>query len=193
MRRFRISNPISVAVAVARPVVSVDAILYAIAFATLTAFGAQIRIPVPGSDVPYTLQSLAVLVTGFTLAPATAAAAMILYLAFGAAGLPVFMPGSAGLFGATGGYLFGFVFAALSISLVRGQSTSTVRLIVAGLTGLTVLFACGLAWRTIYAMIFGLDAGLLLAAGVVPFIPKAIVELLLAVTLTKVENQYRDR
>lgn len=193
MRRFRISNPISVAVAAARPVVSVEAIICAVAFATLTAFGAQVKIPVPGSDVPYTLQSLAVLMTGLTLSPATAAGAMLLYLACGAVGLPVFMPGSTGLLGATGGYLFGFVFAALSISLVRGQSATTVRLIVAGLTGLAVLFACGLAWRMVYAIIFGLDAGLLLAAGVVPFIPKAVVELLLAVAMTKVENQYRDR
>jgi biotin transport system substrate-specific component len=193
MRRFRISNPINVAVAAARPVVSVEAILYAIAFATLIAFGAQVRIPFPGSDVPYTLQSLAVLVTGLTLAPSAAAAATILYLACGVAGLPVFTPGSAGLFGATGGYLFGFAFAALTISLVRGPSTSTVRLIVAGSTGLVVLFACGLAWRYVYAIIFGLDAGALLATGVVPFIPKAIVELLLAVALTKVGNQYRDQ
>lgn len=176
----------SQAAAVVRPVVSAEALLYAIAFAALTAFGAQVRIPVPDSDVPYTLQSLAVLVTGFTLNPVVAASAMIIYLACGAAGLPVFMPGSPGLLGATGGYLFGFVFVALTISLLRGRSTSVTRLIGAGLAGLAVLFLCGLAWRFVYAKIFGLDVGWYLAAGIVPFLPKAAIELLLAVSIAKV-------
>lgn len=134
-----------------------------------------------------TLQSLAVLMAGFVLGPIAACSAMLLYLGCGAVGLPVFAAGSAGLFGATGGYLVGFVFAALTISLIRGsRQASVVRLSFAGLAGLCVLFAFGLAWRYVYAMISGLDAGPLLAAGVVPFVPKAIVELLLAVSLTKV-------
>lgn len=165
--------------------ISARFVLAVLAFAALTAIGAQVRIPVPWSDVPMTLQSMAVLMAGLTLAPVAAASAMLVYLACGAAGLPVFAPQSAGLFGATGGYLVGFVFAALTISLLRGQSTSTTRLIGAGLAGFAVLFAFGLAWRFVYATISGLDAGLLLAAGVVPFIPKAIVELLLAVSLAK--------
>lgn len=157
-----------------------------LAFAALTALGAQVRIPVPWSDVPMTLQSLAVLIAGFTLGPIAACSAMLLYLACGAAGLPVFAPGSAGLFGATGGYLVGFVFAALTISLLRGRrEASAGRLLISGAAGLMVLFAFGLAWRYVYAMISGLNPGALLAAGVVPFIPKAIVELLLAVTMTK--------
>jgi len=180
-------------VAVARPIISVEALLHAIAFATLTAFAAQIKIPIPGTDVPYTLQSLAVLMTGLTLSPSVAAGSMLLYLGCGAAGLPVFSPGSAGLFGATGGYLFGFVFAALIISLLRGQSSSLSRLVTAGLAGLGVLFACGLAWRMAYAIILGLDAGSLLAAGVVPFVPKAVVELLLAVSITKVAQGAQSR
>jgi biotin transport system substrate-specific component len=166
--------------------------LSVLGFATLAALGAQVRIPIPWSDVPMTMQSFAVVLAGLTLSPAAAVASMVLYLAFGAAGLPVFTQGSAGMFGATGGYLFGFVFAALTISLVRGRSGSMVRLILAGGAGLGVLFACGLAWRYVYAMIFGLDAGWYLAAGVVPFLPKAIVELLLAVSVTNVWNQYRS-
>lgn len=195
MRRRAIShlNNLAVAVAKARPVVSVEELLQIVAFALLVAFGAQVRFPVPESDVPYTLQSLAVLITGFTLSPFAAAGTMILYLACGAAGLPVFMPGSTGLFGATGGYLVGFLFAALTVSLLRGQSTSSVRHLLAGAAGLTVLFVFGLAWRLVYAIILGLDAGSLLAAGVVPFLAKAAVELLLAVSIAKVCHQYRER
>jgi hypothetical protein len=76
--------------------------LSVIGFAAFTALGAQVRVPVPWSDVPMTLQSLAVLMVGFTLGPVAACSAMLLYLGCGAAGLPVFAPGSAGLFGATG-------------------------------------------------------------------------------------------
>ena len=59
---------------------------------------ALVRIPVPGTDVPMTLQLLAVLVVGFSMSPWRAAAAMALYVACGAAGLPVFA-GSGGLAG----------------------------------------------------------------------------------------------
>lgn len=143
------------------------------------------RVPVPWTDVPMTLQSFAVLLAGLMLAPGAAVSAMALYLVCGIAGLPVFAPHSAGLSGATGGYLVGFVFAALTITLVRGRTANAGWLLGAGLAGLVVLFGFGLAWRWVYATIAGLDAGPLLAAGVVPFIPKAIVELLLAVSVTK--------
>lgn len=170
------SNPRAIS---ARWVVSV------LAFAAMTALGAQVRVPVPWTDVPMTLQSFAVLLAGLMLAPRAAVSAMVIYLVCGIAGLPVFAPHSAGLYGATGGYLVGFVLSALTISLVRGQSSGAGRLVGAGLAGLVVLFGCGLAWRWVYATIIDLDAGPLLAAGVVPFIPKAIVELLLAVSVTK--------
>jgi|CXWL01.1.fsa_nt_gi biotin transport system substrate-specific component len=143
-----------------------------------------------------TLQSLAVLMAGFTLGPVAACSAMLLYLGCGAAGLPVFAPGSAGLFGATGGYLVGFVFAAMTISVLRGRQQASVgRLLFSGATGLSVLFAFGLAWRFVYATIFWLDTGFTVSSGLIPFLPKAIVELLLAVSLTKVwdQHQYRDR
>lgn len=166
--------------------------LSVLGFAMLAALGAQVRVPVPWSDVPMTMQSFVVVLAGLTLSPAAAVSSMILYLACGAAGLPVFAQGSAGIFGATGGYLVGFVVAALAISLVRGRSGSMIRLILAGGAGLAVLFGCGLAWRHAYAIILGLDAGGYLPAGVVPFLPKAIVELLLAVSITKMWNQYRS-
>src|SRR5438128_11559623 len=74
--------------------------------ATLVAAAAQISIPLPGTPVPMTLQPLAVLLVGGLLGPGLGSSALILYLALGAAGLPVFtpygVPGLARLLGPTG-------------------------------------------------------------------------------------------
>src|SRR5258705_10167007 len=75
------------------------------------ALSAQFALPIPGSPVPLTLQPFVVVLAGLLLGPADAAAAMVVYLVAGAAGLPVFAPmgapGLARLLGPTGGYLLG--------------------------------------------------------------------------------------
>src|SRR5712664_4504024 len=60
--------------------------------ALLVAAAAQVSVPLPGTPVPMTLQPLAVLLVGGLLGPRLGAFSMILYLAMGAAGLPVFTP-----------------------------------------------------------------------------------------------------
>src|SRR5437879_11460869 len=77
---------------------------------------AKVTVPLPFTPVPLTLQNFGVLVVGLVLGPRRAFAALALYLAEGAAGLPVFNPagpgGIAQLFGATGGYLLAYPFVA---------------------------------------------------------------------------------
>src|SRR3954465_8113509 len=86
--------------------------------ALLVAAAAQVSIPLPGTPVPMTLQPMAVLLVGGLLGARLGARSMILYLAMGAAGLPVFtpsailLPGVGRLFGATGGYLLAYPVAA---------------------------------------------------------------------------------
>src|SRR2546425_10969844 len=85
--------------------------------AVLVAAAAQVSIPLLGTPVPMTLQPMAVLLVGGLLGPRLGALSMILYLAMGAAGLPVFTPtlplvGVARLFGPHGGYLVGYPIAA---------------------------------------------------------------------------------
>ena len=85
--------------------------------ALLVAAAAQISIPLPGTPVPMTLQPMAVLLVGGLLGAPLGALSMILYLAMGAAGLPVFTPtvplvGIARLVGPTGGYLLAYPVAA---------------------------------------------------------------------------------
>lgn len=86
-----------------------------VAGALAVAVGAQLSVPVPGSPVPQSLQTLAVVVVGGVLGWGRGVAALVLYLALGASGLPVFAEGAAGverLWGPTAGYLWGFVVGA---------------------------------------------------------------------------------
>jgi biotin transport system substrate-specific component len=161
----------------------------------MVSVSAQVRVPVPGSDVPMTLQPLAVLLTGFLLPPARAAGAMLLYLLLGAAGMPVFAPGSAGLGGATGGYLAGFLAGAWLVSMVAGgREAGFRRLVLAGTVGILSIFALGTMWRMVLALSFGWFGGDLLpavATGVLPFIAKGAVELALAVMLVVSVRRWR--
>src|SRR4051794_7179538 len=83
--------------------------------ALVVALSPQVLVPVPFSPVPMTLQPLAVLAVGGLLGPAAGLSALILYIALGALGLPVFAAGGSGLMhllGPTGGYLLAFPVAA---------------------------------------------------------------------------------
>jgi len=91
--------------------------------ALLVAAAAQVSIPLPGTPVPITLQPMAVLLVGGLLGARFGALSMILYLAMGASGLPVFTPtvpllGIARLFGPTGGYLLAYPVAAYAVGAI---------------------------------------------------------------------------
>jgi biotin transport system substrate-specific component len=116
---------------------------------------ARITVPLPGDPVPLTLQNFGVLVVGLVLGPRRAFAAMVVYLAEGAAGLPVFNPtgpgGVAQLLGPTGGYLmsYPFVAAVAGFLVERGRKTFA-RAAVASLAAEILLFAVGLSWLRIW-------------------------------------------
>src|ERR1700712_1911317 len=90
--------------------------VFAVVATGLMALAAHISLPLPFSPVPLILTPFAVLLIGMVLGPLTAFSAMVLYLAEGAMGLPVFSPqgpgGVAQLLGPTAGYLFAYPFAA---------------------------------------------------------------------------------
>lgn len=84
-----------------------------------------IVIPMPPSG--FTLMTVTVSLMGFMLTPLQAALSMTVYLLMGLIGLPVFSGGTSGpgkLFGVTGGYYFGFLLAAVFISLLKGKDIS---------------------------------------------------------------------
>jgi biotin transport system substrate-specific component len=99
-------------------------VFWIVVFAILTAIGA--RVEIPHQPVPFTLQTFFVLLAGAFLGVRNAVLSQLLYLAMGAAGLPVFSIWSGGvmkLFGPTGGYLLSFPVAAF----VVGAMIHTVR------------------------------------------------------------------
>ncbi len=116
---------------------------------------AKVTVPLPFTPVPLTLQNFGVLVVGLVLGPRRAFAALALYLAEGAAGLPVFNPaglgGIAQLFGPTGGYLLAYPFVAglAGFLIERGRKTFA-RAAVGGLAAEILLFAVGLTWLAIW-------------------------------------------
>ena len=152
--------------------------------AAFTAVAAQITIPL--EPVPFTLQVLAVILTGLLLGPRYGALAMGIYLLVGAVGVPVFAGFRGGLgvlFGDTGGYLLAYPLAAALAGLAAGAATNAPRrraLVVGflwGCAGLAVIYALGATWLAILA---GLSPGAALAAGVLPFIPFDLVKVGLA-------------
>lgn len=144
----------------------------------------QIAIPLPGTPVPLTLQPFVVVLGGLLLGPLDAAAAMVIYLVAGAAGLPVFAPmgapGLARLLGPTGGYLLAYpVAAAVAGWLGAGRERFATRLLAAA-AGILVLYAGGLAQLVIITG--SLAAATLL--GVVPFAAADLVKSIVAAGLT---------
>ncbi len=170
----------------------VKLVLQVLLASLVVAFGAQVRIYLPGTEVPMTLQSMAVLLVGLTLPRWRAASAMAVYLACGVAGLPVLAVGSAGLFGSTGGFLVGFIVAAWLIAVIRGNGDARyARLLLAGGVGLSVLFLLGTIWRLPW---YNWHVLTTMTTGIVPFVPKAVVQIFLAATLVfNVQRFRRDR
>jgi len=125
--------------------------------AAFVALAAQISVPLPGTPVPMTLQPLAVLLVGGLLGARLGAASMVLYLALGIAGLPVFTPtvpllGIARLLGPTGGYLLAYPVAAFAVGALvtpghrPGVTTPYwVRTALGVLAGLVLIHVGGLA------------------------------------------------
>ncbi len=90
-------------------------------FLVLTCCGAFVYIPLPFTPVPLTLQTFFVILSGVFLKPKEAFTSQALYLGLGAAGIPVFTGGIGGLarlVGPTGGYILGFVGAAVLVSFL---------------------------------------------------------------------------
>ena len=113
-------------------------------FAAGTALGA--RVEIPHEPVPFTLQTLVVLLAGACLGPRNGSISQLLYLASGALGAPAFAGGSFGfakLIGPTGGYLIAFPIAAALVGYLVQQKKTLLWHILAMLIGLLAIFISG--------------------------------------------------
>ncbi|MBQ8827922.1 MAG: biotin transporter BioY [Clostridia bacterium] len=150
-------------------------------------------IPLPFTPVVLTLHSLAVNIIGLILKPKYAAYTVLIYLIMGLIGLPVFSGGTSGagkLFGPTGGYYFGFLFAVIVISLLKGKYNKLCRYIV-------VTIGIGIPVQHMFAVLimcchngFNLTAAILSVS--VPFIPGDIIKAVVASVTGNALNKYFD-
>jgi len=152
-------------------------------FAVALALASQVAIPIPGTPVPITLQPLIVVLAGMWLGPVAGAASMILHLAAGAIGLPVFSPygapGLARFFGPTGGYLLAYRIAAFVAGALSLRAGSLLGRWLAALAGTTVLLLGGLTQLTVLTG----SLGVALPLAVHPFVALDAVKALVAALL----------
>src|ERR687890_2589680 len=152
--------------------------------AAVTAVAAQITVPI--EPVPFTMQVLAVILSGLLLGPRYGALAQAIYVLIGAVGVPVFAAFTGGLgivLGPTGGYLISYPLAAAVAGLAAYAARNAprrqalLRSIAAGTGALAVIYAIGATWLAVQS---GLPLSVALAQGVVPFVPLDLVKVALS-------------
>jgi biotin transport system substrate-specific component len=167
------------------PAGTARALILAVLGSALLVLSAKARVPL--GPVPITMQSMVVVMLGAAYGWRLGALTVLLYLAEGLAGLPVFTntppaaPGPLYFAGPTGGFLIGFVAAAATTGWLaeRGWERTPARLLAAMAIGHVVLFAPGYAWLSVL-----MGPAKAWAVGVEPFILATLLKTALAAALT---------
>jgi biotin transport system substrate-specific component len=142
------------------------------------------KLEVPFYPVPMTMQTLVVLLLGMAFGARLAAATVLLYLAQGAIGLPVFAGtpergiGLAYMMGPTGGYLVGFVLSAAITGWLTERRRDWPALVLAVVAGSVVVFIPGVLWL---AYLIGFEQSVV--HGLMPFVWGAVLKGAIAVAL----------
>lgn len=167
-------------------------VITGVAFISLLA---QIAIPVPGSPVPVTGQTLGVLLLATSYGATLGTTTFFTYLLVGALGAPVFANGGSGIeriVGATGGYLVGMLLTSALLGYLGGrrwdQKFKTA--LPAMLIGNVLTFGFGLLWLHQYT---GKDWAWTISAGFTPFIIGEILKIAIAGTSLPLIWQFVQR
>ena len=161
-----------------------DALLVS-GFALLTALAAQIKVPLPFTPVPMTLQTLVVVFAGMLLGAKRGALSQILYLVAGLAGAPFFATtaGLAFLARPTAGYLIGFIPSALLAGVLMGQKPQQKGFLSLWITAFVASLPClflGAAWLKVWS---NHSWTMALSLGVAPFLVGDLVKTTAAATM----------
>jgi len=148
------------------------------AFAVFMGLGAFVRIPLPFSPVPITLQTFFVLLSGACLGGNLGGLSQLTYILAGMAGLPVFAGAGNGLLyllGPTGGYILGFVLASLFVGkLIKYSSKGIFYVFALFCLADLILLGCGTLW--LKAML-GYPLTKSVVIGFLPFIPGDLLKI----------------
>ena len=165
-----------------------DLILSAL-FIALISVGSFVKIPL--GPVPITLQFMFVLLAGQMFNPKCAVVTLIIYTVMGILGLPIFSGGGgvSYILTPTFGYILGFVFAALAISVISHSGKRTFsKLLLANFTGFAIVYIFGLGHYILLSHFYFnmiLDLGAVLLFGFVVFIPTDLVFCILTAIISK--------
>ena len=145
----------------------------------------KVVIPVAGSPVPITGQTFGVLLVGGALGLRRGAVAVALYVLLGVVGLPFFAEGKGGLtiiWGATGGYLIGFILAGAVVGRLAelGWDRKIGGALGAMVVGSAMIYAVGLPWLKV---VTGMTVEETIAAGLTPFLIGDTIKIILAAVL----------
>lgn len=171
----------------ARPLVAAQKAALVIGGSLLVAICARFFVPLPFTPVPLTLANFAVLLVGLTLGSRAGFAALAIYLAEGAMGLPVFSSagpgGIAQLLGPTGGYLIAYPLAAFLAGWIAERGRRTLAwYALAAVAAEVVIFAGGIGWLAV------LTRGAVSQAvrfGLYPFVFAEIIKVMSAAAAAK--------
>jgi biotin transport system substrate-specific component len=147
--------------------------------AGLTGLAAQVAIHTPLSPVPFTLQTLSVLVVGAALGTVRGLLSMLVYLAAGMAGVPWFANHSHGWHDPSFGYILGFVIAAGIVGALakRGADRHVATTVLLFVAGSLVIYAIGTVWL---AADLNISAGEAFKLGVRPFLATDAIKVAIA-------------
>jgi biotin transport system substrate-specific component len=164
--------------------------ILAVALACVTGLSAQLRINLPWTPVPITLQTLFVLLAGVLLGRNWGGISQIIYVGAGISGVPWFtgrLGGYGAIFGPTGGYLIGFVLCAFFLGYfidTHVKSRSFVNILLLMLfADFILIYVPGLVQLGLYFhLVRGTFPGLypLLAMGFFPFVAGDLIKVTLA-------------
>ncbi|NJD02446.1 MAG: biotin transporter BioY [Ruminiclostridium sp.] len=168
--------------------------IYSALFAAIIAVLGFVYIPLPFSPVPITGQTLAVMLAGSILTARQAAMSVTTFLLLGMAGVPVFAGGTSGLSviaGPRGGYLIGFLVAAIVISLIRGLENNLLRLGISNfIGGIIIVYAVGVTWLN---FVTGIGFYKAIITGALPFIPGDVFKACAATFIGFAVNKHLSR
>ncbi len=160
---------------------AINAVIGIFFFIVATTLGAYVRIPIAGSPVPITLQTFFVILSGAVLGKRLGIFSQLGYILLGAMGLPIFQGYSFGLahiFGPTGGYIVGFIFAAFFIGkTIQSRNFNIYQIAVYFAIGDLIIHSCGTFWLI---AAYKINVYKAVSIGMLLFIPGEIVKIFFA-------------
>lgn len=164
--------------------VKTNSVFLILSFTILTALAAQVSVPV--KPVPFTLQTMMVVLAGAILGSKNGAYSQLIYLAIGAAGLPIFaqtadgLYGLAKLFGPTGGYLLAFPIAAYLTGYIIEKNEKYITVVLAMFAGEAIIILSGISYLFSF---YVTDLSTALKLGAVIFSVWTVIKVIVAATI----------